>query len=34
MPKHILDGKGNVAWVGGPEKTEADLITAIETARP
>ena len=31
---YILDGKGNVAWVGGPEKSEADLVTAIETARP
>jgi len=31
---YILDGKGNVSWVGGPEKSEGDLITAIETAKP
>ena len=31
---YVLDGKGNVAWVGGSEKTEADLVAAIEAARP
>lgn len=31
---YVLDGHGNVAWVGGPEKTEADLVSAIESARP
>ena len=31
---YVLDGHGNVAWVGGPEKTETDLIAAIEAARP
>jgi hypothetical protein len=31
---YVLDGKGNVAWVGGSEKTEADLVAAIESARP
>lgn len=30
----VLDGKGTVAWVGGPEKTEADLVRAIEAATP
>jgi len=30
----VLDGKGNVAWVGGPEKTESDLVSAIEAIRP
>ena len=31
---YVLDGHGNVAWVGGPEKTESDLVSAIESARP
>ena len=31
---YILDGKCNDSWVGGPEKFEADLVTAIETAWP
>lgn len=31
---YVLDGKGNVAWVGGPEKTEDDLVTAIESTKP
>lgn len=31
---YVLDGRGNVAWVGGPEKTESDLIAAIEAAKP
>jgi cytochrome c biogenesis protein CcmG/thiol:disulfide interchange protein DsbE len=31
---YVLDGKGNVAWVGGPEKTESDLVSAIEATKP
>lgn len=31
---YVLDGKGNVAWVGGPEKTEADLVAAIRATKP
>src|SRR5262249_19208092 len=31
---YVLDGKGNVAWVGGPEKTEDDLVSAIENTKP
>lgn len=31
---YVLDGHGNVAWVGGPEKTESDLVAAIEAAKP
>lgn len=31
---YVLDGKGNVTWVGGPEKTESDLVAAIESAKP
>ena len=31
---YVLDGHGNVAWVGGPEKSESDLVAAIEAARP
>jgi len=31
---YVLDGQGSVAWVGGPEKTEADLVRAIEATRP
>lgn len=27
---YVLDVNGKVAWVGGPEKTEADLVAAIE----
>ena len=30
----VLDGKGNVAWVGGPDKSESDLVAAIERAKP
>ncbi|MBX3233150.1 MAG: TlpA family protein disulfide reductase [Labilithrix sp.] len=30
----VLDGKGSVAWVGGPEKTESDLVAAIEATKP
>lgn len=30
----VLDGKGNVAWVGGPEKTESDLVAAIRATKP
>jgi len=31
---YVLDGKGNVAWVGGPEKTESDLVAAIQATKP
>jgi cytochrome c biogenesis protein CcmG, thiol:disulfide interchange protein DsbE len=31
---YVLDGHGTVAWVGGPEKTESDLVTAIEATKP
>jgi cytochrome c biogenesis protein CcmG/thiol:disulfide interchange protein DsbE len=31
---YVLDGKGNVAWVGGPEKSESDLVSAIEGTKP
>ena len=31
---YILDGKGTVAWVGGPEKSESDLVAAIEATKP
>jgi len=31
---YVLDGKGNVAWVGGPEKSEDDLVGAIEATKP
>ncbi len=31
---YVLDGKGSVAWVGGPEKTESDLVAAIEATKP
>ncbi len=31
---YVLDGSGNVAWVGGPEKTETELVRAIEATRP
>lgn len=31
---YIIDGKGNVAWVGGPEKSQADLVAAIEATKP
>jgi cytochrome c biogenesis protein CcmG/thiol:disulfide interchange protein DsbE len=30
---YVLDGQGNVTWVGGPEKTEVDLVNAIEAHR-
>ena len=30
----VLDGKGTVVWVGGPEKTEADLVSAIQATTP
>jgi peroxiredoxin len=30
---YVLDGEGNVAWVGGPEKTETDLLNAIDAFR-
>ncbi len=31
---YVLDGAGKVAWVGGPEKSESDLVAAIEAAKP
>ena len=31
---YVLDGRGNVAWVGGPSMTEADLVAAIESTKP
>jgi cytochrome c biogenesis protein CcmG, thiol:disulfide interchange protein DsbE len=31
---YVLDGAGNVSWVGGPEKSESDLVAAIEAAKP
>lgn len=31
---YVLDGRGTVAWVGGPDKTEADIVAAIEAAKP
>lgn len=31
---YVLDGKGTVVWVGGPDKTETDLVSAIEATRP
>jgi len=31
---YVLDGKGSVAWVGGPEKSETDLVSAIEATKP
>jgi peroxiredoxin len=30
---YVLDPRGNVAWVGGPEKTEEELVSAIEATR-
>ncbi len=30
----VLDGQGRVTWVGGPEKTEAELLQAIAATRP
>jgi cytochrome c biogenesis protein CcmG/thiol:disulfide interchange protein DsbE len=30
---YVLDGQGNVAWVGGPEKSDVDLVSAIESFR-
>jgi cytochrome c biogenesis protein CcmG/thiol:disulfide interchange protein DsbE len=31
---YVLDGQGNVSWVGGPEKNESDIVSAIEAAKP
>jgi cytochrome c biogenesis protein CcmG/thiol:disulfide interchange protein DsbE len=31
---YVIDGQGNVAWVGGPEKTESELVAAIESTKP
>lgn len=31
---YVLDGHGTVAWVGGPEKSESDLVAAIEATKP
>jgi cytochrome c biogenesis protein CcmG, thiol:disulfide interchange protein DsbE len=31
---YVLDGRGSIAWVGGPEKTEDELVRAIEATRP
>ena len=31
---YVVDGQGNVAWVGGPERTEGELVSAIEATRP
>jgi cytochrome c biogenesis protein CcmG/thiol:disulfide interchange protein DsbE len=31
---YVLDGKGNVAWVGGPEKTHEDLVNATLATKP
>ena len=31
---YVLNGAGNVAWVGGPEKSETDLVAAIEAQKP
>jgi cytochrome c biogenesis protein CcmG/thiol:disulfide interchange protein DsbE len=31
---YVLDGQGNVAWVGGPEKGEGELVSAIRATRP
>jgi cytochrome c biogenesis protein CcmG, thiol:disulfide interchange protein DsbE len=31
---YVLDGHGTVSWVGGPEKSETDLVAAIEAAKP
>lgn len=30
----VLDGKGTVVWVGGPEKSETDLVRAIQATTP
>lgn len=30
----VLDGKGTVVWVGGPEKSESDLVGAIQATTP
>lgn len=31
---YVLDGHGNVSWVGGPDKSETDIVAAIEAAKP
>ena len=31
---YVLDGHGNVAWVGGPEKTETELVAGIDAVKP
>lgn len=31
---YVVDGQGNVAWVGGPERTESELVAAIESTKP
>ena len=31
---YVLDGRGLVSWVGGPEKTETELVAAIQAAKP
>jgi peroxiredoxin len=30
----VLDVEGRVAWVGGPEKNEDDIVAAIEATKP
>lgn len=31
---YVLDGKGTVVWVGGPEKTQDDLVAAALATSP
>lgn len=31
---YVLDGKGNIAWVGGPEKSQDDLVAAALATKP
>ncbi len=31
---YVLDGHGTVAWVGGPEKSERELVDAIAATKP
>lgn len=31
---YVIDGKGSVAWVGGPEKSEQDLVAATLATKP
>ena len=31
---YVIDGKGNVAWVGGPEKSQDDLVAAALATKP